>query len=120
MRKRRAKVLFVVFGIGILYYILIRTTGFAIPCIFRKMTGWKCPGCGITTLILSLVGFDLEGAFHANPFLFITGPALLAEIGYTMWLQDKGRKIPGWNNTLIILYGIALCVFGVRRNLKHI
>ena len=27
-------------GIGILYYIFIRVTGLAIPCIFRKITGF--------------------------------------------------------------------------------
>ena len=58
-------------GIGILYYIFIRVTGLAIPCIFRKITGFLCPGCGITRAILAAVRLDLAKAFAYNQFIFI-------------------------------------------------
>lgn len=116
--KKRVRVLLIVLGLGIAYYIWLRMTGLAIPCMFRKITGWKCPGCGITTLLYRLLQLDFRRAYEANPFLFITGPALLAEMGYCFWLEVKERKIPRWNNRLIMWYGIALCIFGVWRNVK--
>lgn len=115
--RRKTKALLAVLGVGITYYMLIRFAGFSIPCIFHKITGWKCPGCGITTLILCLLEGDFKGAFAANPFLFVTGPALLAELGYYYLFLDDKRKLPTWNNRLIILYGISLLIFGILRNL---
>lgn len=79
-------------GLGTAYYIWLRLTGLAIPCVFRMITGWKCPGCGITTLILCIAKFDFAGAFQANPFLFVTGPALLLEIGYSFWQRGEKKR----------------------------
>lgn len=102
--------------IGILYYIWARVTGIWIPCPFRKITGWLCPGCGITTLFMSLARLDFRGAFHANPFLFITGPVLLAEVIYDYVLRMKGRKLPKWNQICLYIYLVMLIAFGIIRN----
>lgn len=104
-------------GLGIGYFIWLKLTGLAIPCLFRKTTGWLCPGCGITTLILSLAKLDFPGAYHANPFLFVTAPLLLAELGYSFVLRRRGKKLPKWNNVLVLFYCTALCIFGVLRNI---
>ena len=66
----------VLLGIGILYYIFIRITGLAVPCIFRKITGFLCPGCGITRAILAAVRLDFAKAFAYNQFTFIVLPVL--------------------------------------------
>lgn len=105
-------------GLGIAYYIWIRITGLAIPCIFRKVTGWRCPGCGITTLILCVLDFDFSGAFNANPFLFVTGPVLMAELVYYFWIREKRKPLPRWNHWFIILYTAALCIYGILRNIR--
>lgn len=115
--KRQVRVLAAVLAAGAVYYVWVRFTGLAIPCMFRKVTGLLCPGCGITTLILCLGEGNMEGAYHANPFLFVTGPVLIVELIYVFILYGKGKQIPKWNNVLITVYAAALCLFGVWRNL---
>lgn len=115
--KQRLKELIWVPVLGLAYFIWLRITGLAVPCVFYEITGWKCPGCGITTLFYRLGRFDVPGAFYANPFLFVTGPLLLAEMAYDLVLRSKGKVLPGWNQTLVWCYCGALIVFGVLRNI---
>lgn len=115
--KKQVRTLLLVLSLGIGYLIWLKLTNLAIPCMFRKVTGWLCPGCGITTLILALIRLDFRSAFQANSFLFVTGPLLLAELGYCFWKQKRGERLPGWNHAAVVIYGIALCLFGVFRNL---
>ncbi|MFR5557923.1 MAG: hypothetical protein ACLTKE_14700 [Coprococcus sp.] len=56
------------------------------------------------------------GAFGANPFLFVTSPFLLGELA-AEWIRVKrGKKMPGWNEKLLVVYTIFLCAFGIWRN----
>lgn len=114
---KRIKVLCIVLGIGVLYLFWVKLTGLAIPCLFRKITGWLCPGCGITTLFLCLSRLDFYGAFRANPFLFVTAPLLAVQIIYYEYVRIKGKTLPKWNQRVLVGYIAALCVFGVWRNL---
>ena len=107
----------ILLGIGAGYYVWINLTHLSIPCPFRKVTGWLCPGCGITTMFLCLGRGDISGAFLSNPFLFATGPFLLMEVGYAFYRSQKGLGLPLANRVCLILYCVALCVFGVLRNL---
>jgi hypothetical protein len=112
--------------LGIAYYIWLRITGIGIPCIFHKITGWSCPGCGMTTLIMSLLAGDPAGARAANPFIFYTWPVIAAEF---IWSEIKAIK--GLNrdqrplikntdrifNIILIIYIAALVIFGILRNI---
>lgn len=103
---------------GIAYYAWLRAGGTAIPCMFHKMTGWRCPGCGITTMMWNLLELDFVQAYRANPFLFLTGPLLLVELLYLSILSYKEREIPKWNGKALIVYICALVIFGVMRNIS--
>ncbi len=116
--RKTTKVLLTVLGWGIAYYVWLKIGGPAIPCLFRKMTGWKCPGCGITTMFLNLLELDLAGAYQANPFLFVTGPFLLVELLYLVILSYKERGIPKWNEWVLGIYTCALIIFGILRNIS--
>lgn len=105
--------------IGICYLVWIRLTGLAMPCMFRYITGFKCPGCGITTMFTSLAALNFEASFNANPFLFVTAPFLCGEIIYRIYLKYKNMKFPKAHEAAVICYGIALCVFGIVRNLTE-
>lgn len=47
-----------------------------LPCVFRALTGFYCPGCGMTRALHALVHLDLPRAFRMNP-LVISGLALV-------------------------------------------
>ncbi|MBC5788410.1 MULTISPECIES: DUF2752 domain-containing protein [Clostridiaceae] len=102
--------------IGFLYLVWIQLTGTAIPCFFHTVTGLFCPGCGITRLILHLSQGDLVGAYQANQFLFITGPLLIVELILYFVQCCNNKTLPKWNQILLLLYSIALIVFGILRN----
>ena len=62
------------------------------------LTGLKCPGCGITRLLVSVARFDFASAFLFNPFLFITGPFIVAVIVYSevRYVLYGSRQIGKW------------------------
>lgn len=77
-----------IFAAGIAYFIWVCTTNIYIPCIFNKITGLKCPGCGITHMIISVCRFDFLQAFQANPFLFVVLPVMV-----TFYIVNKVHYI---------------------------
>lgn len=119
MWKKRKAVLFL-FLVGIGYYTFVKATHISIPCMFRMITHFKCPGCGITTMIFALLQLNFERAYMANPFLFVTGPFLVAEVCYLYVLYEKERTVPKWNHNILIGYAVLLITFGVYRNIVHI
>lgn len=98
--------------IGSAYYLLRRYTHFAIHCPFRTISGYLCPGCGITTMIMALGRFDFIGAYYANPFLFITLPFIVFETVY-MLLGKRSKK----NDIAVWVYVGLLVIYGVLRNI---
>ena len=93
-------------------------TGSLFPsCLFRALTGWYCPGCGITRALHALVHFDLRRALAMNAFFVLSLPVLAA-----MALQGVTRRA-WWPERLrrVVFNGhwwiVALLVFGISRNL---
>ena len=60
------------------FYILARQ-GIGIPCVFRLVTGFQCPGCGNSRAALALLHLDIQGAFSYNPMF-------LPEFFYVVWV----------------------------------
>jgi len=102
---------------GVLYYCFVKITGIGIPCVFRLLTGLKCPGCGITTMLMSLATGDIRAAYEANRFLLITLPFLLFEMGFFYYQKWMSMQQPRWNEILLVVYVAMLIAFGVLRNL---
>jgi len=88
------------------------------PCPFRSVTGWWCPGCGLTRATHHLLHGDLVGALRYNMLL----PVVLVLVA-VLWLDwyarsiDRRpplRRLPTWTSAV----GIAVAVgFAVLRNL---
>jgi hypothetical protein len=45
-----------------------------IPCLWKTLFHFNCPGCGLTTAFIQLINFDFSGAFDSNPLIFIIMP----------------------------------------------
>ena len=69
--KRIISKLAILIGLLIGYYFLNAVFKISIPCMFYKITGFHCPGCGITRLLFSLIKLDFYQAFRYNPLIFI-------------------------------------------------
>ena len=117
--KKTIKTVLLLLAAGLCYLVWIKLTGLAMPCMFRSLTGFKCPGCGITTMFTALASLDFKTSFNANPFLFVTAPLLCGEIIYRIYLKCSNMKCNKAREVAVICYGIALCIFGIVRNLAE-
>jgi hypothetical protein len=64
-----------------------------IPCIFKTVTGYPCPTCGSTRMLLNLLHLDIAAAFHWNPLVFLCGLAFIAWVFYGFYMLISGEKI---------------------------
>lgn len=108
---RRRKTLLAGAGLlcaGLLYGYVLIPLGLRIPCLFRRLTGLRCPGCGITDLCLGL----LHGRFvpACNYGLVLAAPW----IPVVLWVQ---RRHPQAAGALAWVLAAALLAWGVLRNL---
>ncbi len=108
----------VIITVGVLYYLLNIFTGFGIPCIFRRITGYLCPACGVTRMIKAMISLDFGAAFAHNQLLFVTWPLLAvvfvcSEINYIKF----GTRAVGRLNYVLWAEIALLLMFGIIRNL---
>ena len=104
-------------AVAILYFLLEHKL-LDIPCLFRRATGWLCPGCGNTGAARALLRLDVAAAFQYNPLCFL-------EFGYIVWLLAnvavsyirRGKityRSPCMAVDIVVL--IVILVWGVYRN----
>ena len=98
----------------LIYYLF---TGNGIPCIFKKLTGLYCPGCGITRMFLSLLRLDIYQAFRYNPLVFIL---LVSYIFFTiidLVKYSKTNKHLKISNKIYWTLLILVFCFAILRNI---
>ncbi len=110
MKKHKILIVCVV-GV-VIYYFLFTQLNFRIPCLFHTLTGFYCPGCGITRMFVSLLKLDFYQAFRYNPLVFI----LLILYGLYRVVNLK------WHiyitNKLIYFLLFIVIVYGILRNIE--
>ncbi|MBQ4481753.1 MAG: DUF2752 domain-containing protein [Lachnospiraceae bacterium] len=108
---------FFIAGAAVLGYVILnRLTGFSIPCCFRYITGFRCPGCGITRVIYGYITLDISDAYKANPFITITSPFLIFELIYIFFMPHRDGTFDRINGIFLCLYISLLIIYGVIRN----
>lgn len=123
MKKRIIKVLeanLILLLILVGYYFINKYTGFYIPCVFQELTGYKCPGCGITHLVFDLLNFKFVDAFYDNPLVFIYMPFILTYYFYMIYLYVHNKKDKFMNKIPNYVWGILIGItilYGIIRNL---
>ncbi len=117
--KKELKTAAIVLTLGIIYYIIIQLTEFRLICIFRKITGLACPGCGITHQINHLLHFRFKDAMSENLATTVLLPIYFAVYAVRFLfkpkcLQNNGRLF----NTIVFITIAFLIIFGALRNIK--
>lgn len=106
-------------GSGLVAYFDPSKTSFLPLCPIYHLTGFACPGCGLTRGFHALFHGDVLTALHFNALI----PVWVLIFGYTLvsllFLAVRGRGLPMGFVGPKILFGflIALILFGVLRNL---
>ncbi len=79
------------------------------PCIFHRVTGLWCPGCGATRAMHQLVHGNLAAAFHFNPLAI----SILPVAAYLVVRGDTSTLKPVWIWVLLVV----IVAFGILRNI---
>ncbi len=104
---------------ALLYLLFVRLVGFGVPCVLYELTGFSCPGCGLTRAAVALSRGELGEALTYNAML-------LPYVGYVGWLTVRasvryvrGEKDPLFfgPNFVHIAFLVATVIFGVVRNI---
>lgn len=62
------------------------------PCPYLTLTGFACPGCGITRALHLLLHGDVGQAFAYNPWAFLATPAMAAFVAMPA-MTDEVRTV---------------------------
>ncbi len=96
--------------------------GVFLPCPFRTLTGWWCPGCGLTRATHHLVNGNVMQALHFNVFVIVILAAIAGS--WLSWLLiTAGRSmhaikmVPSWAYWVA---GATILTFTVVRNLPGV
>lgn len=102
----------------VVYYFVDTRLHFSIPCPIRYVTGFQCPGCGMTRLMIHLMQFNIRVAFWDNPIIFINGPIILYDIIKMIYIDLKNlkRKKNTFEDGINILIVVELIIFTIYRN----
>jgi hypothetical protein len=108
-----------VIGAGaVLFFFDPSTHGFYPVCLFHKLTGWNCPGCGGTRSVYALLHGNCALALKDNAlFVVLLAAAVARGIWFTAKMirrQPAGKFVPV--NILWALLATAM-VFTVLRNI---
>ncbi len=117
IKYSKMKLILILISFLIIYFILNELLDVGIPCLFYEITGYYCPGCGITRLLFSLLKLDFYQAFRYNPLIFIliiiTGIYLLVKFILKKFMNIS-IEIPNYVYYILL---IIVIIFGILRNI---
>lgn len=98
--------------------IIYSITGYGIPCVFRLITGLKCPGCGITHACFELLKGNIHGAAKENIMSITVMPVLLIYLFYkaVVFVKTGTKRTKIWEYILYTLCFIIMIMFFLYRN----
>lgn len=91
--------------------------GARIPCVFYRVTGYLCPGCGITRMCLALVHLDFVTAFSNNPLCFVLSIPFGGYFLYYLYRSIQEREYREIPKPIIYMILVVTIVFWITRNL---
>ncbi len=105
--------------LGIAYILFNLSTGIGIPCLFHSLTGYSCPGCGVSRMIISILKFDFLSAVHYNAALLFLSPAILVlavQLIYK-YIKTGSKMLSRAQSVTVVVIIVILILFSVIRNL---
>ena len=105
-------------AVGLIYAGFVHLTGLNVPCIFRVVTGIRCPGCGMTHALMALFRLEWEEAIRYNLliplFIFYT---ILLYIHCAYQYIKKGKyNLTCGSYVADAIFLAVVCIWGVARN----
>ena len=106
--------------LGLLYALWGGLTRLWLPCPFHYLTGWDCPGCGVTRMCLALLCLDLSAAWSANPGMLLLSPLLLGLLSWhaVTYIRTGNRRFTRGETFLCWTLVVLFLLYGLLRNLS--
>lgn len=92
-------------------------------CLFHRLTGLNCPGCGGTRALQAFLRGDWAAAWHYNIFLWLSLLLLAEEYVRLAWAELRGVEplsSTRFYTTLLRGYGLAAVLWFILRNVLGI
>ena len=86
-------------------------------CLFHRLTGLDCPGCGATRALHHLLHGEVMTALHFNAFLILSLPLFAGLGSWYVWRRMNGSPAPSIQAGWVLLYFAAFVTFGILRDL---
>ena len=123
MKTRINRVVLINIGLILLfflYYKIYISFNIGIPCIFNLITGLKCPGCGVTRCLFSLVNLDINKAFQNNALVTIL---IIPFVIYYLYINycyvlNKENRLSNIVNKMMPSLLIVVILYGIIRNIS--
>ncbi|MBQ6680812.1 MAG: DUF2752 domain-containing protein [Prevotella sp.] len=105
-------------ALAVVYYCYEPTPDALYPkCIFVRLTGWQCAGCGMQRAVHSLLHLRFAEAFHYNAYFVIVLPLLLALLFQYYWRSCLPRFHAVLTSQPVLwLLGISALIWWIARN----
>lgn len=116
--RKRCGTWLVLLVLGFVYLLLVEFTPFRLICVFQRLTGLACPGCGISHFFIDLAHFRFADAVRENLAVAVLAPfwavvLCIRAVWNPACLRKQGvlYNVFTWGTLALVL------VFGVLRNL---
>lgn len=97
------------------------TSRFMPQCLFHRITGLQCVGCGSQRMLHALLHGDLSGAFRANALALLSIPVVV----FLAWVDINRTNRPElyrkvYTTSLAVSIGVILVAWFIARNLLEV
>ena len=123
-KNKRQIIAFTFTGIvilGVLYLLYnVENERLVLSCMFQKLTGYQCPGCGTQRSIQSLLHLEIRQGILYNPILVVAIPFVIIFV-YLEQLNGK-KRFPKLNRQIsgkysIISVSVIIMAYWILRNI---
>ena len=113
-----AKPIIILFILGFVYLFIFQKFDVGIPCFFYKITGYKCPGCGMTHALSEIWNGNFRSAWEYNALSFTVLPIVCIYLLYRSVREamGKGEGFYIWEYILLAGLLIIALAYGYVRN----
>lgn len=80
-------------------------------CLMTLITGYPCPGCGMTRAMFCVLHLDFAGAWRMHPFIY---PIMFLAFWFCYNRYIAEKKMDNWFRAMVIV-AIAMIVYYVWR-----
>ena len=108
-----------ILGVGaVVFFFNPSTHGFYPICLFHKLTGWNCPGCGATRAVYALLHGNFQTALRDNALFVLLTPAAALRGAWLAGKKSLGRPVGQFFPAKFLwMLLMVVVIFTVLRNL---